>query len=333
MDLLLLEDDADLGRAVAGHLVAAGHRVHRCQCIAEAAAAPEPALAPLDLQLPDGDGLDLLRRWRSAGQVWPVIVLTARDQVIDRIRGLQAGADGSLVKPFDLDELLARIAAVARHSGATAAAGCLHIDLDACRVTLAGDRIDLTQMEWTVLACLARRRGRIDSRGEIEDDLHAQGLVQAAQAAQHPATAEPAQALLRARPEIAALDGKSETEIEWQPLQLGLTGVDEVSKSLDSPKPSVVYKFQFFNHVGQYDDDGSVDPQSGRNGLENQMPQIDAAGLAFVTIDGQRQDLNFVGQQIAGFNANEVPAVPEPHSGALMLAGQALVGRLAGRRG
>jgi hypothetical protein len=133
-----------------------------------------------------------------------------------------------------------------------------------------------------------------------------------------------------ARPEIAALDG--ETEIEWQPLQLGLNGVDEVSKSLDSPKPSVVYKFQFFNYLGRYDDDGFVDPQSGMNGLEDQMPQIDDAGQAFVTIGGQRQDLNFVGQQIAGFNANEVPAVPEPQTWALMLAGLALVGRLARRR-
>lgn len=134
-----------------------------------------------------------------------------------------------------------------------------------------------------------------------------------------------------ARPEIAALDG--ETEIEWQPLQLGLNGVDEVSKSLDSPKPSVVYKFQFFNYAGRYDDDGDVDPQSGKNGEENQMPQIDDAGLAFVTINGERQGLNFVGQQIAGFNANEVPAVPEPQTWALMLAGLALVSRLARRRG
>ncbi len=133
-----------------------------------------------------------------------------------------------------------------------------------------------------------------------------------------------------ARPEIAAMDG--ETEVEWQPLQLGM--VDEVSKSLNSPKPSVVYKFQFFNYIGRFDDDGYVDPRSGnKDGEENQMPGMDDNGVAFVTIDGARQDLNFVGQQIAGFNAVEVPAVPEPGTWALMLGGLAALGARARRRG
>lgn len=125
-----------------------------------------------------------------------------------------------------------------------------------------------------------------------------------------------------ARPEIAGLDG--EIEIEWQPLQLGNLAVDEVTKSLDSPKPSVVYKFQFFDYLGRFDDDGYVDPQSASMpGQENQMPQIDGDGQAFVMIDGQRRNLSFVGQQIAGFNANEMapPPVPEPQTWALMLAG------------
>jgi len=134
-----------------------------------------------------------------------------------------------------------------------------------------------------------------------------------------------------ARPEIAALDG--ETEVEWQPLQLGQVGVDEVTKSVDSPKPSVVYKFQFFKYIGGFDDEGLVDPQSGKNpGEENQMPSLDNQGNAFVTIGGQRQYLSFVGQQIAGFNANEVPAVPEPGTWALMLGGLAALGARARRR-
>jgi hypothetical protein len=127
-----------------------------------------------------------------------------------------------------------------------------------------------------------------------------------------------------ARPEIVALDAK--TEVEWQPLQIGM--VDEVSKSVDSPKPSVVYKFQFFSYLGQYDDEGYVDPMSAADG-EDQFPTLDDNGQAYVTIGDERKYLDFVGQQIAGFNANEVAAVPEPATWLLMLGG---VGGLAAWR-
>ncbi|MDO9285531.1 MAG: response regulator transcription factor [Aquabacterium sp.] len=187
MDLLLLEDDADLGRAVTDHLAAARHRVRWCRSIAEAEAAPVPDLALLDLRLPDGDGLALLRAWRAAGQACPVIVLTARDQVSDRIRGLQAGADDYLVKPFDLDELLARVDAVARRalapqalSGGSGGSGQLRLDVPAHQAWRDDEAIDLTQMEWAVLACLAQRPGRIYSRGEIEGRLAHAGLADAA---------------------------------------------------------------------------------------------------------------------------------------------------------
>ncbi len=191
MNLLLLEDDEDLGRAVLDHLVAAGHQLQWCRCLADAEAAAPWAMALLDLQLGDGDGLDRLRRWRQAGQRQPVIVLTARDQVSDRIRGLQAGADDYLVKPFDLDELLARIDAVARRTAPVpvptaaaveappAAAAALRLDGPAHALWRGDQRIDLTQMEWAVLDCLAQHAGRIYSRGEIEDRLHRQGLADA----------------------------------------------------------------------------------------------------------------------------------------------------------
>jgi len=187
--LLLLEDDPDLGRAVADHLRSAGHRVQWCRCIADARAAAAPMLALLDLHLPDGDGLDLLRGWRAAGQTWPVIVLTARDQVSDRIRVLQAGADDYLVKPFDLDELLARVSAVSRRALAPVLGSASdladlpslrRIDLDTHQAWLGTERLDLTQMEWAVLACLAQRRGRIYNRSEIEVRLDAVGLAEAA---------------------------------------------------------------------------------------------------------------------------------------------------------
>ncbi len=189
LHLLLLEDDHDLGHAVAEHLRAAGHRVQWCKRVADARAAPAPDMALLDLHLPDGDGLDLLRAWRAAGQAWPVIVLTARDQVSDRIRGLQAGADDYLVKPFDLDELLARVEAVSRRTRPPEAAspsvesgepGLWSIDLDARTASRGADQPDLTQMEWAVLACLAQRRGRICSRNQIESQLDAAGLSESA---------------------------------------------------------------------------------------------------------------------------------------------------------
>lgn len=188
MNLLLLEDDTDLGWAVAEHLGAAGHSVHWCQSIADARRAPAPALALIDLHLPDGDGLNLLRHWRAAGHAWPVIVLTARDQVSDRIRGLQAGADDYLVKPFDLDELLARVDAVARRAAQVPPAPNavpgdpprrLRLDTVGHQAWLDGQPLDLTQMEWAVLGCLAQRPGRIFSRGEIEGRLHGLGLAEA----------------------------------------------------------------------------------------------------------------------------------------------------------
>ena len=205
MQLLLLEDDVDLGQAVADHLVAAGHQVHWCRHLAQARCAASPGMALLDLHLPDGDGLALLRDWRAAGHGWPVIVLTARDQIRDRILGLQAGADDYLVKPFDLDELLARVAAVARRSRAAAVPVPVPVPVPAsaqplpaaapasgaarppwqlnlaARSAWRGDELlNLTQMEWAVLACLAQWRGRIYSRDEIEGRLAALGLTDAA---------------------------------------------------------------------------------------------------------------------------------------------------------
>lgn len=124
-----------------------------------------------------------------------------------------------------------------------------------------------------------------------------------------------------ARPEIAHLREAPEVETEWQPLQIGK--VDEVSKSVDLlGEPSAVWNFQFYKYQGRFDDDGLVDPMSGKNpGEENQLPKVDAAGHAFVMLAGVRHDLGFVGQQIAAFNANEVPAVPEPRNWALMAVG------------
>jgi two-component system OmpR family response regulator len=179
VNVLLLEDDVDLGQAVAEHLEAAGHEVHWCKLIAQARIAPDSELALLDLNLPDGDALGLLRQWRATGDRRSVIVLTARDQVSDRIRGLQAGADDYLVKPFDLDELLARIVAVQRRVAPPAQMSVqgVALDLTGHRAHRGDASIDLTAMEWAVLECLASRPGRICARDAIIDALVRQGLV------------------------------------------------------------------------------------------------------------------------------------------------------------
>jgi two-component system OmpR family response regulator len=180
MQILLLEDDFDLGRAVVDHLDAVGHHVRWCRGIDTARALPAD-LVLLDLGLPDGDGIALLRDWRGRGDHRPVIVLSARDQLSERIRALQIGADDYLVKPFDLDELLARIDAVARRSGSDRPlrVGDVLIDLCTRQLRRGGEPIDLTAMEWSVLGCLARRPGRIYARGDIEGALAHAGLGEA----------------------------------------------------------------------------------------------------------------------------------------------------------
>lgn len=178
MNILLLEDDIDLGQAVSDHLEFAGHSVHWCKLLEQARAVSDAEMALLDLNLPDGDALTLVRQWRGSGSMLPVIVLTARDLVSDRIRGLQAGADDYLVKPFDLHELLARMEAIRRRTAPPArlVIGGLALDIPARLATRAGERIELTGMEWAVLASLARQPGRICSRSDIEAHLSREGI-------------------------------------------------------------------------------------------------------------------------------------------------------------
>nr|WP_316641549.1 response regulator transcription factor [uncultured Roseateles sp.] len=173
MQILLLEDDIDLGQALAEHLQAAGHGVHWCKLLSQANRAAPPDLALLDLNLPDGDGLALLRDWRAAGLSLPVLVLTARDQVSDRVRGLRAGADDYLVKPFDLDEMLARVEALWRRGRPQPLLqlGDLSLDLLQHRVCRDGLPVELTAMEWGLLAVLASPPGRICARSQLEDAL------------------------------------------------------------------------------------------------------------------------------------------------------------------
>lgn len=125
----------------------------------------------LDLMLPDGDGLDLCRALRAEGLSTPILCLTARTEVADRVRGLDAGADDYLRKPFALAELQARVRALARRGGHAPpvrfAAGNVTIDFAARRLTRAEEEIALTAREWTVLEVLAARTGHVVSRTEL----------------------------------------------------------------------------------------------------------------------------------------------------------------------
>jgi two-component system OmpR family response regulator len=180
--ILLVEDDHVLGGAVRDHIAAAGHGVDWMTRIDDALASLQSAnyeLILLDLNLPDGRGLDLLRGLRAQGSMVPVIITTAQDQIAVRIEGLNAGADDYLVKPFDLSEMSARVAAVARrYSGNPAPlidVGDARINLATKAVTVNGLAVALTQREWAVLERLVSRRNAIVSKSEIEDSLYAFG--------------------------------------------------------------------------------------------------------------------------------------------------------------
>ncbi len=183
MRILLVEYDPLIGSAVRDHIVAAGHAVDWAATLDEAAAharVAEFGLIILDLAMPDGNGLAFLRALRAGGAATPVIIVTARDQISDRIEGLNNGADDYLVKPFDLGELSARIHAVARRYGQRPSpvirCGGLAIEPAERRVTGPAGDIVLTAREWAVLDRLTLRPGAVVSKAQIEDALYAFGL-------------------------------------------------------------------------------------------------------------------------------------------------------------
>jgi len=147
---------------------------------AEAVLGGEPfELLLLDLGLPGSDGLTLLRRQRERGLAIPVLILTARDAVADRVAGLDAGADDYLIKPFDLEELAARIRALLRRRAGRPAPGIEHLgvtlDPAAHRVTRAGAEVALSPREFALLQLLMERPGTILSRAQLEERLYGWG--------------------------------------------------------------------------------------------------------------------------------------------------------------
>jgi two-component system, OmpR family, response regulator QseB len=133
----------------------------------------------LDLGLPDGDGMALLRRWRGAGQHCPVLVLTARDALQDKVAGLRSGADDYLVKPFELDELVARLHALQRRSAGRSVDliehGTLALNPATREVTLDGNPVELSRRELALLQTLLDSGKRILSADQVKDSLYGLG--------------------------------------------------------------------------------------------------------------------------------------------------------------
>ncbi|MCL7466506.1 response regulator transcription factor [Phaeovulum sp. NW3] len=180
MRILLIEDDAVLGAAVRDQIAGDGHSVDwvvRLDAADDAIRGAAYDLILLDLMLPDGRGIPFLRRLRARGDVTPVIILTALDQVSDRIEGLNAGADDYLVKPFDLAELSARIGSVARryvgNPNPIITHGTLDIDLAARSIRRDGAPVALTAREWALFEAFLARPGQLLSKAQLEDKLYA----------------------------------------------------------------------------------------------------------------------------------------------------------------
>ncbi|MDQ1324324.1 MAG: hypothetical protein QG587_1660 [Chloroflexota bacterium] len=179
MHLLLVEDDPRLADLVARLLRGERHLVERA---ADGTTALEMAEAPgldaivLDVGLPDISGLEVARRLRARGSMIPILMLTARDAVADRVAGLDAGADDYLVKPFAIEELSARVRALGRRgrtgtgiAGPSITSGPISLDEASRLVSVDGLRVDLSPREFALLECLLRHRGQVLTRDQLLD--------------------------------------------------------------------------------------------------------------------------------------------------------------------
>ena len=179
MHVLLVEDNALVASGVRAGLQLQGFGVDTVAWAGQADAAIRSShfdACVLDLGLPDEDGLSLLARWRSQGLQVPVLVLTARDAVSQRIEGLQTGADDYLVKPFDLHELAARLHALLRRAAGRSVdwieLGEVRINPAAGHIQRQGRTVELSRREWSLLRALLQSPGRILSTEQLRDSLY-----------------------------------------------------------------------------------------------------------------------------------------------------------------
>lgn len=177
--ILYVEDSESLRRSVRRALQHAGHAVDVACDGEEGLTATEVHdydIIILDLMMPKIDGLTLLRHLRAAGKMVHVLLLTARDTVEDRVTGLRTGADDYLVKPFAIEELLARVDALGRRLYGVKTSvlnlGSMEVDLAKRTLAVAGQEIELTAREWRLLECLVHRQGEVVTRTEIEEQIY-----------------------------------------------------------------------------------------------------------------------------------------------------------------
>ena len=179
MRVLLVEDDKLIALGILAGLRAHGMAVDHVDTAAQAQAVLATLQCDaviLDLGLPDGDGVTLLRQLRARGMALPVLILSARDAVGDRVGGLRAGADDYLLKPFDLDELVARLQALARRSAGRSVDlieyGCISVNPASGEVLLRGAPVSLSRRELALLTALLNAQGRILSADQLKDSLY-----------------------------------------------------------------------------------------------------------------------------------------------------------------
>jgi two-component system OmpR family response regulator len=179
--LLVVEDDKDLNRQIVHALENAGYAVDKAfdgeEGLYLGETEPYDAVI-LDLGLPKVDGVAVLQGWRRAGKTMPVLILTARDRWSDKVSGFDAGADDYVVKPFHVEELLARVRALLRraagHATAELICGPVRLDTRASRVVVDGNPVKLTSHEYRLLAYLMHHQGRVVSRTELVEHLYDQ---------------------------------------------------------------------------------------------------------------------------------------------------------------
>ncbi|MGQ5701643.1 response regulator transcription factor [Sandaracinobacteroides sp. A072] len=181
MRILIVEDEPNLSRQLRQTLEGAGYAVDSAADGEEGQFLGETEsydAVILDLGLPEVDGLTVLDRWRKAGHKMPVLVLTARDSWSDKVAGLDAGADDYLAKPFQSEELIARLRALIRRASGNATselmAGDVRLDTRSGRVTLAGEPVKLTAQEYKLLSYLMHHKGKVVSRTELIEHIYDQ---------------------------------------------------------------------------------------------------------------------------------------------------------------